>query len=83
MVKEVKVYSTQMCPWCVKAKEFLKDNKVKFSEINVAEDEKGRDEMIEKSGQMGVPVIIVVKDDDTEEVIVGFDQGKLKSVLEL
>ena len=83
MVKEVKVYSTQMCPWCVKAKEFLKANKVKFSEIDVAEDEKGRDEMIEKSGQMGVPVIIVVKDDDTEEVIVGFDQGKLKSVLEL
>ncbi|MFC1801219.1 glutaredoxin family protein [Nanoarchaeota archaeon] len=83
MVKEVKVYSTPACPWCVKAKEFLKENKVKFSDLDVAEDEKARDEMIEKSGQMGVPVIIVVKDDDSEEVIVGFDQGKLKAALDM
>lgn len=83
MAKDVKVYSTPSCPWCVKAKEFLKGKKVKFTEIDVAEDEKGRDEMIEKSGQMGVPVIIVVKDDGSEEVIVGFDQGRLESALGL
>lgn len=83
MVKEVKIFSTPTCPWCVKAKEFLKENKIKFTEVDVAEDEKGREEMIEKSGQMGVPVILVVKDDGSEEAIVGFDQGKLKTVLEL
>lgn len=83
MAKEVKVYSTPTCPWCVKAKEFLKEKKIKFTEVNVAEDEKGRDEMIEKSGQMGVPVILVVKDDGSEEIIVGFDEGKLKAALGL
>lgn len=79
---KVKVYSTPACPWCVKAKEWLKGNKVKFTEVDVAEDEKGREEMIEKSGQMGVPVIIV-ENEDKEEVIVGFDQGKLKTALGL
>ncbi len=83
MAKEVKVYSTPSCPWCVKAKEFLKSSKVKFKDIDVAEDEKAREEMIEKSGQMGVPVIIVTKDDGSEEIIIGFDQGKLKSALGL
>ena len=82
MPKEVKVYSTEMCPWCVKAKEFLKEHKVKFKAIDIAEDEKGREEMIEKSGQMGVPVIMV-KDGEKEEVIVGFDEGRLKKVLGL
>ena len=78
MAKSVKVYSTPNCPWCVKAKEWLKSKKVKFKEIDVAEDEKGREEMIEKSSQMGVPVIMIVRDDGSEEIIVGFDQGKLK-----
>ena len=78
----VKVYSTPSCPWCVKAKEWLKEKKVKFTEVDVAEDEKGREEMIEKSGQMGVPVIIV-DNEGKETVIVGFDQGKLKESLGL
>lgn len=83
MIESVKVYSTPTCPWCAKAKDFLKKKKIKFEDINVAEDEKARDEMVEKSSQMGVPVIIVEKDDGSEEVIVGFDQGKLKEALEL
>ncbi|MBW2963626.1 glutathione S-transferase N-terminal domain-containing protein [Candidatus Woesearchaeota archaeon] len=82
MAAKVKVYSTPACPWCVKAKEWLKSNKVKFTEVDVAEDEKGREEMIEKSGQMGVPVIVVEKD-GKETIIVGFDQGKLKTALGL
>ena len=76
MAANVKVYSTPSCPWCIKAKEWLKSKKVKFTEVDVAEDEKGREEMIEKSGQMGVPVIVVEKD-GKETIIVGFDQGKL------
>jgi glutaredoxin 3 len=75
---QVTVYSTPTCPWCVKAKEFLKANKVEFKAVNVAKDEKGKEEMIEKSGQMGVPVITV---DDT--VIVGFDEEELKKALKL
>ena len=81
MVKEdvtVKVYSTSTCPWCTTAKEFLKKNKVKFEDINVGEDQAAAQEMMEKSGQMGVPVI-----DIDGQIIIGFDEAKLKKALEL
>ncbi|MBI2548910.1 glutathione S-transferase N-terminal domain-containing protein [Candidatus Woesearchaeota archaeon] len=72
----VKVFSTEACPWCHKAKEFLQQNKITFTDYNVAEDEEARNEMIEKSGQLGVPVILV---DDT--VVVGFNKLKLSQLL--
>ncbi|MBI2004429.1 glutathione S-transferase N-terminal domain-containing protein [Candidatus Pacearchaeota archaeon] len=74
----VKIYTTPTCPWCKKTKEFFKENKIKFKEIDVASDKKAAKEMIEKSGQMGVPVIDV---DGT--LIVGFDESKLKKALKL
>ena len=74
----VTVYSTNSCPWCVKAKDFLKDNKVAFKEVNVAEDPKGLQEMEEKSGQRGVPVI-----DAKGTIIVGFDREALKAALKI
>lgn len=75
MVK-IKVYSTSICPWCHKVKDFLKKNKVKFENKDVAENEEARNEMIEKSGQMGVPVI-----DIDGEIIVGYDIEKIKKAL--
>ena len=66
---EVKIYTTPTCTWCIKAKKFFKENKVKYKELNVASDTKARKEMIDKSGQMGVPVIEIGKD-----IIVGFDE---------
>ena len=54
---KVKVYSTPTCPWCHKAKEYLAEKKVKFENIDVSVDDNARDYMIEKSGQMGVPVV--------------------------
>ena len=75
---KVTVYSTKTCPWCVKAKEFLKQNKIKFEDKNVAEDDKARNEMIKKTGQMGVPVIDI---DGT--VIIGFDVDAIKKSLKL
>ena len=74
----VKVYSTPTCPWCFKTKDFLKEHKVAFQDINVAEDDKAREEMIQKSGQMGVPVIEI-----NGKFIVGFDQAALKKALAL
>ena len=74
----VKIYTTSTCPWCKKAKEFFKDNNIKYDEVDVTTNEKGRDEMIEKSGQMGVPVI-----DVNGTIIIGFDVEKLKSALKL
>jgi len=71
------VYTTQTCPWCKKVKAFLKANKVAFKEKD-ASDEKIAKELVEKSGQMGVPVTLIGK-----EVIVGFDEDKLKKALKL
>jgi glutaredoxin 3 len=76
MVK-VTVYSTPTCPWCKKVKDWLNEHKVDFTELNVAEDNAAREEMIDKSGQMGVPVIIV----EGHDPLVGFDEEKLKEVL--
>ena len=77
-VKEVKVYSTPTCPYCKMTKKFLEDNSIKYQDLNVAEDKAAREEMINKSGQMGVPVI-----DIDGELILGFDQAQLKEKLGL
>jgi len=75
---KVIVYSTESCPFCVDAKNFLKKNKIPFKDINVNKDKKAAAEMIQKSGQTGVPVI-----DVDGEIITGFDQEKLKKALKL
>ncbi len=74
----VKVYSTPACPWCKKAKDFFQANNVPYKDLNVAEDEAARDDMIKRSGQMGVPVI-----DIDGELIIGYNLPKLKAKLGL
>lgn len=76
--KTVKVYSTPTCPYCHMAKKFLGDNNIPFEDLDVASDKAARDDMIRKSGQMGVPVIEIDGD-----IMVGFDQGALKEKLGL
>ncbi|MCX6814289.1 MAG: thioredoxin family protein [Candidatus Aenigmarchaeota archaeon] len=73
---KVKVYSTPTCPYCYMAKDFLKQNGVQFEDINVAENHQAAHEMIEKSGQMGVPVIEI-----NGKMIVGFDREAIKKAL--
>ena len=75
-MKQVIVYSTPTCPYCDMAKAFLKQNNIPYKEINVAEDRKAASEMIEKSGQMGVPVI-----DINGEIIVGFNKPAIEKAL--
>ena len=53
----VKVYSTDTCPWCVKAKQYLESKNIEYTEVNVGEDMVGREEMVKISGQTGVPVL--------------------------
>ena len=77
---EIKVYSTPNCPWCKKLKDWLKSKKLAFQDIDVTESGTARDEMIEKSGQMGVPVILI-KNTDKEEVVVGFTEAKLDAAI--
>lgn len=78
MSKTVKIYSTSTCPYCVRAKQFLKENNVSFEDIDVSTDTQKAQEMIRKSGQMGVPVL-----DIEGEIIVGFDKEKIKNALGL
>ena len=78
MDKKVTVYSTSTCPFCIRAKQFLKDNKIQFEDIDVSENEEKAQEMIKKSGQMGVPVLEI-----GAEIIVGFDKDKIKAALNI
>lgn len=73
---KVTVYSTTSCPFCHKLRDYLKEKKVDFEDIDVSVDEAKAKEMIEKSGQMGVPVA-----DINSTIIVGFDQAKIDEAL--
>ena len=75
--KEVVIYSTPTCPYCKRAKDYLSRKGIPYTDINVAEDREKAKEMIQKSGQMGVPVIII----DDNEVVVGFNQSLLDKLL--
>lgn len=75
---KVVIYSTPFCVYCKMAKEFFKKNNVAYEEKDVAVDLAARDDMIKKSGQMGVPVI-----DVGGGIVIGFDQGRLKQLLHL
>ena len=72
----VKVFTIPTCPWCVKVKDFLVKNKVQFQEVDVVEDLKAQREMIERSGQMGVPVVEI-----DGKMIVGFEPEALFKAL--
>lgn len=74
----VTIYSTPTCHFCGMTKEFFKENNVEYTEHDVAADVERRKEMIEKSGQMGVPVITI-----GEDVIVGYDEDELRRLLSL
>jgi glutaredoxin-like YruB-family protein len=74
--KQVTIYSTPTCHFCHAAKDFFTENKIEFVDYNVASDLTKRQEMIQKSGQMGVPVI-----DVGGELVVGFDEDRLRELL--
>lgn len=73
---EIKIYSTPTCPYCVQAKQYFKNNKIEFEDIDVSIDQKKAQEMVELSGQMGVPVIVIDK-----KVVVGFDQNQIEKLI--
>lgn len=73
---EVKIYTTPTCAFCHAAKEFFKEHKIEFKEYDVARDVEAREEMIRKSGQLGVPVI-----DIGGKLVIGFNRMKLAELL--
>lgn len=74
--KKVVIYSTPTCPICKRAKQYFTNQGIPYQEIDVAADREAAREMIDKSGQMGVPVIIV-----DSELMVGFNQGKFDALM--
>ena len=77
-VKNVVIYSTPTCHFCQMTKEFFKENNVEYTDYDVSTDAEKRKEMIEKSGQMGVPVVFI-----DDEMMIGFDKDKLTEALGL
>ncbi len=77
-MQKVEIYSTPSCHFCHMAKDFFKEKNVSFTDHDVASDPARRQEMVDKSGQMGVPVIII-----GNELIVGFNKPLISKLLGL
>lgn len=75
-MKTVTIYTTPTCVYCKMSKEFFREKNIQYEEKNVAEDAAARDIMVQKSGQLGVPVI-----DIDGEIVVGFDKPRLSELL--
>lgn len=73
---EIKIYTTPTCLWCQKLKEWLKKNKQSYQELNIIDSDQYRDELIEKSHQMAVPVI-----DIDGQIIIGFKEKALEEII--
>jgi len=74
----MKIYSTSLCPYCVALKEYLKEHKIEFEEIDVSQDKEAAQYMVAKTGQMGVPVSEI-----DGEFIIGFDREKIAELLNI
>lgn len=82
MTKKVTIYSTPACHYCRGVKEFFREHNVAYEEHNVATDAARRKEMVDKSGQLGVPVITVSElDGSNEALVIGFDEPKLAKLI--
>ena len=76
VMASVIIYTTPTCVYCKAAEEFFQEHNVQYEEKDVAQDEQAREDMIQKSGQLGVPVI-----DVNGEIVIGFDRAKLAELL--
>lgn len=74
--KNVVIYSTPTCHFCQQAKEFFKENNISYTEHDVAADQEKAQEMVTRTGQMGVPVIFI-----DDEMVIGFDEGRVRTLL--
>jgi len=77
-MKNIKIYSTPTCHFCHLAKDYLSAHNIKFTDYNVATDLEKRKEMLDKTGQMGVPVI-----DVDGKIMIGFEESKLAELLDI
>lgn len=79
---QITIYSTTTCPYCQALKDYLKQKRAAYSEKLIDQDEAAKAEMEAVSGGfLGVPFIVVTKDDGSQETVTGFDKGKIDSIL--
>jgi glutaredoxin len=87
--KTVSIYSTPTCHFCHMAKDFFTEKGILFTDYDVAEDTQKRSEMVDKTGQLGVPVISIVNpaipegQEGHENVVIGFDEGRIRQLLNI
>ena len=81
MPKDITIYTTNTCAYCVMVKKWLKAKGHKYSEVNLDENPSRQREALEMSGAMTVPVTVVTKQDDSREVVVGYNLAKLAPAL--
>lgn len=79
-MKPVTIYTTPTCGFCKLTKEFFKEHDIEYTEHDVSTDSEKAQKMVDLSGQMGVPVVIIGEGED-QDIIVGFDEAKLKETL--
>ena len=80
---KIQIYSTTTCPYCRQEKAYLDEKGIKYENFFVDQDEKLAEEMVKKTGQMGVPVTVITKDDNSETLIVGFDRKRIDKELNI
>lgn len=73
----IKVYSTPTCPYCGMVKKYLDSKNIQYEDVDVSKDREAAKEMIEKSGQRGVPVI-----DIDGNIVIGFDKDKIDNLMQ-
>ena len=83
MAKKVEIFSTPTCGYCKMAKEYFTEKGVEYTDYDVATDEAKRNEMVQKTGQMGVPVIVMSEEGADDEIVIGLDKGRIDEVLGL
>ena len=74
--KKVVVFTSPTCSWCTRVKQYLKEKKVRFREVDVSRDRKAAEDMVRKTGQQGVPVVLI-----NGRPVVGFDKNKIDRLL--
>jgi glutaredoxin len=77
MAKNITIYTTNTCAYCVMVKKWLNSKNMSYDEVNLDTNPERAQEAIEISGQMAVPVTVITKNDDTKEVVVGYNLAKL------
>ncbi len=80
---KIKVYSTSTCPYCKMEKAYLTEKGIKFEDILLDHDQDSVREMVELTGQLGVPVTVIITEDDKQHIVIGFDKPKIDEILNL